>query len=120
MKKIIAAVLCAAMLLSLCGCAALSDLFVGVKDSQWTLTGMTDKGIEMDEAFLAESGVTGTISFDKETFTMDLQGNSFNGTYVLSKGQLTMTIGDETLDAAINDGIITLHIDGASLFFTEQ
>ncbi len=120
MKKIISVALCAIMLVSLCGCAALSDLFVGIADSQWKLVSMTDNGVELDEAYLDQEGVTGTITFDKETFSMNLQGNSFGGTYVLSGGQLTLTIGEETIEATCADDIITMHIDGASLFFAKQ
>lgn len=120
MKRIFAVIMCAVMLVSLCGCDALSNLFVGVNGSQWELVGMTDKGVPLDEAYLAEAGVTGSISFDSEEFSMELQGNTFDGTYVLSGGQLTLTVGEETIEATCNDGIITMHIDGASLFFEEQ
>jgi len=119
MKRITAVILCVVMLVSLCGCDALSNLFVGVSGSQWELTGMTDNGVYLDKAYLDEAGVTGSITFDSETFSMELQGNTFEGTYVLSNGVLTLTVGEETVEGTSNDGVITMHIDGASLYFEE-
>ncbi len=120
MKRFLAAAICALLLVSMCGCSALSNLFVGVNDSEWTLVSMTDNGVELDEAYLAEAGVTGSIAFDQKTFTMDLQGSTFDGTYVLNNGVLTMTVGEEVIEATCQDDIITMHIDGATLFFAEQ
>ena len=120
MKRIIAALLCAVILVSLCACDSLSNLFVGVNGSQWALTGMTDNCVEIDYAYLQQSGVTGSIAFEKETFTIELQGNTFEGTYILNGAELTLTIGEETVSATCNDGIITMVIDGATLIFTEQ
>ena len=91
-----------------------------VKDSEWTLVKMTDQGIILDEDFLAESGVTGSIGFEKEAFTLELQGNVFEGTYVLDGTGLTLTIGEETISAVRDDGVITMTIDGAVLVFTEN
>lgn len=120
MKRILAVILCAVTLFSMCGCAALQGLFVGIADSQWSLTEMNDNGVQLDQTFLEEKGVTGSISFDDKDFALELQGNEFNGTYVLNGDQLTLTIGEETVNAICDDGVITMTIDGAVLTFTEQ
>lgn len=124
MKRFIAILLSALVLVSLCGCDALGDfslgnLFSGVNGSQWELNEMTDKGVVFDKDYLAQSGVTGSISFDKETFSMTLQGNTFEGTYVLSGTELTLTIGEETVSALCDDDVITMTIDGAILSFVK-
>lgn len=120
MKRFFAILLCAVMLVSLMGCDSLGNLFMGINGSQWSLTGMTDNGVEIDQAYLEQSGVSGTISFEKETFSMELQGETIEGTYVLESGVLTLTVGEETVSAACDDGIITMTVDGATLYFTEQ
>ena len=120
MKRFIAILLSAVMLISLCGCDALSSFFVGgISDSQWELNEMTDKGVVFDKEYLTQSGVTASISFDKETFSMELQGNAFEGTYVLNGTELTLTIGEETVSALCDDGVITMTIDGTVLSFAE-
>ena len=56
MKRVLAIVLTVVMLIGLCACGGVS-----LKGTEWKLTSMTTNGLEVDEAFLSELGISGSI-----------------------------------------------------------
>lgn len=116
MKKVLAVVLSVVMLVGLCACAGVS-----LKGTEWKLTGMTTEGLTVDEEFLSELGLTGSMVFTDNEVTLSVMGEDEIGTYSLKDGVITMT---DSSGAAMNanldgDTIVIVLDEMGELIFTK-
>jgi len=119
MKKVLAIVLSVLMLLGLCACVASNPL----KDTTWKMTGMTTEGVTVDEAFLAELGFEGSLTFGDKDVVISLLGEvEETVSYKLDGNNITMTDATgESLTATMDGDTINMEFEGVgALVFTKQ
>ncbi len=117
MKRVLAIVLTVVMLIGLCACGGVS-----LKGTEWKLTSMTTNGLEVDEAFLSELGISGSIVFTDNEVTFSVMGEDQIGTYSIDENVITMVdSAGEQMIATLGENTITITLEElGELVFTKQ
>lgn len=123
MKKIIAMLLCAAMLVSLCGCDAISNLLEPGSDelvgTRWVLWSINSDGtvLEYNDIRMADEALSveysGEIEFtDTYTAELDLMGVTGECSYKLIDNQLTINDQGDVFETTVENDRFILDVSG--------
>jgi len=118
MKRVLAIVVCALMLFTLCSCGGKDESVAG---TQWELCGVELGGIEvMGSENMALNGLSGSISFDDSQFVLTLMGNAQTGTYTQKQDILTLS-GSKVMFGVLNENSLVIEDDAVgTLYFEKQ
>ncbi|MCI8464918.1 MAG: lipocalin family protein [Lachnospiraceae bacterium] len=125
MKKRVAVLMLAALMtvLALAGCGGKksSDPVVG----EWKMTKVEAMGVSMSvEEYLQAAGM-GDMKMemsikDNGKFSMDVVGESGDGTWKYKDPVLTLTADGESVEAEYKDGTITMEMSGVAMIFEKK
>lgn len=125
MKKHVAVLMLAVVMtvLALAGCGGKKSDAPVVGD--WKMTKVETMGVSMGVDEYLEAAGMGDMKMemtikDNGKFSMDLMGESGDGTWKYEEPKLSLSDGSDTVDAEYKDGVITLSMSGVDMIFEKK